>query len=348
MMLPYNDLNKHLIEKINLGGTEAVLKACIQNNVTRLVYTSTYNVVYGGQEIHNGDESLPYLSEDKFTDYYSKTKMLAEKHVLASSGQLTSGGQMLRCCALRLAGIYGPGEQRHIPRIVSYLERGMIKMTIGDKDSLVDFLHVDNLVQAHILAAEALGEKKNYIAEGKVYFISDNRPINNFEFFRPLFEGLGYPFPKINLPVSLMFYFAWLTELLHAVVSPLYNFQPMLTRTEVYKTGTTHYFSIERAAQDLGYVPTVQNDLSGVVAYYRKLGRVNGHQSSMFLFYFVDVYNYYFIYKLVIIIIYMVALSITRTDRHTDKLKVIHVSCYINTSQVITKSLHRLGQTEPH
>ncbi|KAK7003990.1 hypothetical protein BgiMline_005483, partial [Biomphalaria glabrata] len=42
-----------------------MFSACLKNDVTRLVYTSTYNVVYGGQEIHNGDESCPYLSEDK-------------------------------------------------------------------------------------------------------------------------------------------------------------------------------------------------------------------------------------------------------------------------------------------
>ena len=39
--------------------------ACIEKNVPRLVYTSTYNVVFGGQCIVNGDESLPYFPLDK-------------------------------------------------------------------------------------------------------------------------------------------------------------------------------------------------------------------------------------------------------------------------------------------
>lgn len=34
---------------------------CREENVERLVYTSTFNVVFGGQVIENGDESLPYL-----------------------------------------------------------------------------------------------------------------------------------------------------------------------------------------------------------------------------------------------------------------------------------------------
>lgn len=42
-----------------------VSAACVECGVTRLVYTSTYNVVFGGQEIREGDESLPYLPLDK-------------------------------------------------------------------------------------------------------------------------------------------------------------------------------------------------------------------------------------------------------------------------------------------
>lgn len=39
--------------------------ACVTCGVTCLVYTSTYNVVFGGQEIRNGDQSIPYLPLDK-------------------------------------------------------------------------------------------------------------------------------------------------------------------------------------------------------------------------------------------------------------------------------------------
>lgn len=37
------------------------ISACCTCGVARLVYTSTYNVVFGGQVIINGNESLPYL-----------------------------------------------------------------------------------------------------------------------------------------------------------------------------------------------------------------------------------------------------------------------------------------------
>jgi len=47
-----------------------VLTACQTEGVSRLVYTSTYNVVFGGQEIINGDESLPYLPLNKVNLYH--------------------------------------------------------------------------------------------------------------------------------------------------------------------------------------------------------------------------------------------------------------------------------------
>ncbi|NXI60749.1 D42E1 reductase, partial [Chloroceryle aenea] len=265
-------LNRKLIEDVNVKGTENIIQACKSRGVSSLVYTSTYNVVFGGQIIENGDESLPYLPLHLHPDHYSRTKSLAEMKVLEANGaELGDGKSVLRTCALRPAGIYGPGEQRHLPRIISYIERGLFKFVYGDPCSLVEFVHVDNLVQAHILASEALKANKNYIAAGQAYFISDGRPVNNFEFFRPLVEGLGYKFPSCRLPLSLVYFFAFLTEVVHFLVGRIYNFQPLLTRTEVYKTGVTHYFSLEKARKELGYEPR-QYSLTDVVEWFRSQG----------------------------------------------------------------------------
>ncbi|XP_053904503.1 short-chain dehydrogenase/reductase family 42E member 1 [Malaclemys terrapin pileata] len=265
-------LNRKLIEDVNVRGTENIIQACRKAGVPSLVYTSTYNVVFGGQVIENGDESLPYLPLHLHPDHYSRTKSLAEMKVLqANATELGEGKGVLRTCALRPAGIYGPGEQRHLPRIVSYVERGLFKFVYGDPLSLVEFVHVDNLVQAHILASEALKAAKRHIAAGQAYFISDGRPINNFEFFRPLVEGLGYQFPTIRLPLSFVYFSAFLTEIVHFLVGHLYNFQPLLTRTEVYKTGVTHYFSMEKARKELGYKPE-QFSLTEVVEWFKAQG----------------------------------------------------------------------------
>lgn len=271
-------LNQHVIEAVNVQGTQNVLKACVELGVPRLVYTSTFNVVFGGQVIQNGDESLPYLPLHLHPDHYSRTKSIAEMAVLQANGTaLKDGSGVFRSCALRPAGIYGPGEQRHLPRVVGYIEKGIFRFVYGEPSSLVEFVHVDNLVSAHELAARALTSEQQHRAAGQAYFISDGRPVNNFEFFRPLVEGLGYPFPKLRLPITLIYLFAFLTEMVHHIVGPVYNFQPLLTRTEVYKTGVTHYFSMAKAKAELGYEPAEYN-LDEVVQWFKSRG--HGRKSS--------------------------------------------------------------------
>ncbi|KAM3876606.1 short-chain dehydrogenase/reductase family 42E member 1 [Diretmus argenteus] len=274
-------LNRRLIEAVNVQGTENILKACVEKGISRLVYTSTFNVVFGGQVIENGDESLPYLPLHLHPDHYSRTKSMAEMAVMKANGTaLKDGSEVLRTCALRPAGIYGPGEQRHLPRIVGYIEKGIFRFVYGKPSSLVEFVHVDNLVSAHELAAEALTPEQQHRSAGQAYFISDGRPVNNFEFFRPLVEGLGYPFPKLRLPISLIYFFAFLTEMLHHLVGPVYNFQPLLTRTEVFKTGVTHYFNMAKAKAELGYEPQKYN-LDEVVQWFRSRGHGKKPQSFL-------------------------------------------------------------------
>ncbi|XP_052267366.1 short-chain dehydrogenase/reductase family 42E member 1-like isoform X1 [Dreissena polymorpha] len=279
-------LNRKRIEAVNVGGTKNVIQGCLENDVTRLVYTSTYNTVFGGQKIENGDESLPYLPLDKHPDHYSRTKSIAEQTVLAADGSPTKGGKILHTCTVRLAAVYGPGETRHIPRIVGNLEAGLLAVTY-ERASLQDFLHVENLALAHELAGQGLTEEKKYIAAGQAYFISDDKPINTFTFFQPLIEGLGYTMPRLQIPLALVYFVAYLIEWLHFLVSPIYNFQPLLTRTEVYKVGVTHYFSIKKAQCDLGYTPMIQNDMSEVVQFYLKTGRVKRARTSTGLFYWI-------------------------------------------------------------
>lgn len=275
-------LNWRLVEAINVRGTRAVINAALAAGVERLVFTSTYNVVFGGQSISGGDESLPYFPFNEHVDIYSKTKGVAEQMVLNANGILISNERNVmvnanarrcsarlseigceedsRClwtCAVRPAAIWGPDEQRHTPRIVSYLERGLFSFVFGDPAAKMDFVHVKNLVQGHILAAEGLKSENNRAAAGQAYFISDGEDaaINNFEFFRPLVEGLGYSFPRLRLPFWLIYFVAFLTEWLHWLVAPWIPFEPLLTRAECFKAGINHWFVLNKARSELGYRP---------------------------------------------------------------------------------------------
>ncbi len=109
-----------------------------------------------------------------------------------------------------MQGIYGEGEERHLPRVVKMLQMGLIRFVVGATNSLVEFVYVDNLVQAHMRAAQAMQR-----CSGRAYFISDGEPINNFVFFRPLIEGLGYTYPTLRIPYALAMRTAHLIEIVH-------------------------------------------------------------------------------------------------------------------------------------
>lgn len=265
-------LQTRLIEEVNVKGTENVIQACLSKGIPRLVYTSTFNVVFGGQTIRNGNESMEYLPLHRHADNYSRTKAIAEMKVLKANGLgLANKSGYLRTCALRSAGIYGPGEQRHLPRIIKTVDQGLFMFLYGDHHNRVQFVHVDNLVSAHILAAEALTQQKNCIAAGKPYFIADRHPVDNFEFLRPFIEGLGYKYPTFRLPLFFVYLMAYLTEWLHFLIRPFYNFQPLLTRAEVYKTGVTHYFNLAKANKELGYDPKLYK-MAKVTEWYKAQG----------------------------------------------------------------------------
>lgn len=86
-------------------------------------------------------------------------------------------GKCLYTCVIRPAAIYGPGEERHLPRIVSLAKLGLVPFKIGDANVKSDWVYVDNLVLALLLASMGLLDdipgQEGPVAAGQPYFISD-------------------------------------------------------------------------------------------------------------------------------------------------------------------------------
>lgn len=75
------------VDEVNINGTCHVLDACLEYGIKRLVYVSTYNVVFGGKEIVNGNEALPYFPLDDHVDPYGRSKSIAEQFVMKNNGR---------------------------------------------------------------------------------------------------------------------------------------------------------------------------------------------------------------------------------------------------------------------
>ncbi|KAL3053773.1 hypothetical protein OYC64_006155 [Pagothenia borchgrevinki] len=263
-------LRKEQVESVNVGGTNNVINVCRERSIPRLVYTSTINVVFAGKPIEDGDEgSVQCVPPDVHIDNYSRTKTIAEQMVLSADGCPLKGGGLLRSCVLRPCGIYGPEERRHLHRVMMNVERRLFSFRFGDPRARMNWVHVDNLVLAHKLAAEALTLKRNGVASGQAYFINDGVSLNLFEWLRPLFERLGHSQPTINLPVSLVYSAAILVEYLHLALRPVIEVPLLFTRSEVRSIAVSHTFKIDKARRELGYCPKSYS-LADSVEHYLK------------------------------------------------------------------------------
>lgn len=264
----YSDAIRKEVHGVNVEGTRNVIQACLEHDAARLVYTSTDSVCYQREPLVNGDESLPYA--ERCLDIYAQTKIEAEKAVLSADS--ASG---LRTVAIRPAGIWGEGDGCYmVSKLVSELEKGSFVATVGDCASLADNTHVDNLVQAELLAAEKLIETPGTVG-GRAYFVTDEEQMNLIEWFRPLIEGLGHRVPHRSIPTRLMYGLAFIMEGLHRIGGP----RPFMTRLEVHNLTTSFTFRCDRARRELGYAPSIGRDegMKRCVEYYRKktAGRKN-------------------------------------------------------------------------
>jgi 3beta-hydroxy-delta5-steroid dehydrogenase/steroid delta-isomerase len=229
---------------VNVEGTRNLLRAAAEAGVRRLVHTSTNNATLDGPVV-DGDETWPYAR--RWRDLYTETKILGEQAVLAANGQ---GG--LLTCAIRPGGIWGPGDELMLGTLVEQCAAGRFVALIGDGSAMSDNTFIDNLVDGEIEAARHLVPGSRL--PGQVYYVTDGRPINYFEFFRPLVEGMGFHFPTRRIPTGVVYGLAAVWEFLHwAIGLPA----PMLTRLEVRKITVSHYNRIDKARRDFGWAPPV-------------------------------------------------------------------------------------------
>jgi nucleoside-diphosphate-sugar epimerase len=210
---------------INFGGTENVVKACMENNVRNLVYTSSLDAVYRGKPLVDVDETLAYPGKHKTS--YCESKYLAEILVTSSNNGL------LKTVVLRPSDIYGEGDPYHIGSLVGMAKTGFY-MRLGNGKAKCQHVYVGNMAHAHILAATALIDNNEKVF-GQIYFITDGPGTNFFRFFDQIISGAGYEFfPKnLWLPGWIAFPMAAISEFIAVLARPVKKYTPKFSRFAV-------------------------------------------------------------------------------------------------------------------
>lgn len=250
--------------RINVEGTRNVLESCRENRIPHLIHTSTPSVVFAGESIRNGDETLPY--PDTFLCAYPKTKAIAEREVFEAHRR----GEVA-ALALRPHLLWGPGDPHLIPRILERARSGRLRQ-VGEGKNLVDITYIDNAADAHIQAWKALIERPE-TAGGRPYFISNEEPVNLWEWVRTLLRGFDLELKGRPLSFRSAYAAGAVLETLHRWFVP--SREPMMTRFVAHQLAHDHYYSHRAARELLEFVPqvSIEEGLKRVWANKESVGR---------------------------------------------------------------------------
>lgn len=160
-----------LTNSVNLNGTINVLEASKENNVKKVVYASSA-AVYGNTDIVPIKENSKTQPESPYG-----AQKLGGEHYLRIYYEVYG----LATTSLRYFNVYGPKQDPSsqyspvIPKFISAISKDSPPTIYGNGDQTRDFIYVEDVVQANLLAAESAKSngKTINIACGKETSIND-------------------------------------------------------------------------------------------------------------------------------------------------------------------------------
>jgi nucleoside-diphosphate-sugar epimerase len=239
------------VESVNLGGTEAIIEASRGAGVKALVHTSTLDVVYTGEPIVDGDETLPY--PERFVNVYCSSKAAAEQVAIAANDSSTE--RSLRTVVIRPCSIWGEGDPYHAASLIEMAKSGPVTR-IGDGSARSQHSYVGNVAHGLLLAARALLDGRDDVA-GEVFFITDFPAKNFFDYMEPMVLGAGYQMLpwSLSLPERPLFHLGAALEATARLIRPVYRFTPILSRFAVSFVCNDFTLRGDKAQRMLGYEP---------------------------------------------------------------------------------------------
>lgn len=226
-------VNEAEMERVNVGGTRAVLEVAKARGISQLIYCSTIGI-FGDTGGHAIDETFK-RTQAGFSSAYDRTKYEAQQLVdeFARQG--------LRAVSVMPSGIFGTDDPHFGPVMQAFL-KGRLKVWAGG-DRPTGIVHVDDLCEAMILAAEK-GKSGDY------YIISAGE-LKTREMFEIFSQESGIPAPA-EAPKPLV-------RLLGNVLDPIgriFSWQPPLSRERVhYIYDRCVRVDASKARRELGWQP---------------------------------------------------------------------------------------------
>jgi len=219
-------------EPLNVGGTRKVLRLARELGVAKVIYTSTHTVLgdTGGELV---DETS--FQGGPFANEYDRTKWLA--HYKVAVPMIDKGAPII----IVMPGTgYGPGDPSLIGDLMRLFYAGNLP-AVPAPDFTTSYVHVEDIAEGHIIAAEKGVIGESYILTGPAV------PLGEIvDFWSQL---TGKPAPVIGIPSGYLLPFApvmgWLNK--------TFSLPPLFSREAVELLGMNYTASPEKARAQLGW-----------------------------------------------------------------------------------------------
>jgi 2-alkyl-3-oxoalkanoate reductase len=222
-------------------GTRNVVAACERHGVRKLVYVSSLSVLdhAGHKPGQPVTETSPYEPHPDWRGLYTQTKLEAEKIVLGAAAQ-----GRVNAVLLRFGHIYGPGAEKVPPSgTIAIAGRWLV---VGDGSAYVPVVHIENVVDTLMLAAE------RDLPNGTLLHVVDPEGISQREYVTYA-KSSGMPIKAAFLPKWFLYTAAWGVELLGRILKR----SVPLSRYRISSIRPLWPCDCSEAVRQLGWKPAV-------------------------------------------------------------------------------------------
>ncbi len=225
--------------KINVDGTKHLLNAAKEEKVKRFIFVSSLAVL--GMRDHHKTPSDPPC--ELTGDVYADTKIESEKFVTKFSKE-----KNLPFTVIRPGFVFGPRDNKVIPRIVDYLKKGKY-IFIGSGKNKVNMIYIENLADAIVNASYS--EK----TLGEVYNITNDSGMTMMDVAYTVADLWGCKRPTKHLAKGIAYTLCNIMEFFARLAKA--KEPPLLNKTRLKFLTLNLDFDITKIKRDLGYEPKV-------------------------------------------------------------------------------------------
>jgi len=238
-------------ERINIQGTDTVLRAAREAGVKKIVHFSSAGVL---GKVPKGTVAGEDHALNPQT-VYDRTKCEGERIAMryAENG--------LDVCIVRPGWIYGPGDRRTFKLISAVAKKRFCMVTRGD--SLQTPVYIDDLIRGTLMCAEK-GRR------GEIYHLAGDEALPVKSMVSTIAAAAGARIPPFYLPLLPARAAAGILETLFRA----FHKEAPLTRGKLAFFIHPKPLSIEKAVSTLGFQPRVpfQEGMSTTLEWYKSHG----------------------------------------------------------------------------